>query len=105
MTAQTFAILKTLKTRISAAVKVFDVRAFGSRARGDNDPESDLDVLVVVEQSDRKTKEMVRHVAWEVGFETGLIISTLVLSYHDLHDSPLKESPIIHNIEAEGVSV
>ena len=105
MTVQNLTILRTLKERLAASVKVFDVRAFGSRARGDNDPESDLDVLVVVERSDKKTKEIVRHLAWEIGFEAGLIISTLVLSDHDLHNSPLKESPIVHNIAAEGVSV
>ena len=105
MTEEIHTILKIFKNHLKDTVKVLDVRAFGSRARGDNDPDSDLDVLVVVEKSNRQTKEFVRHVAWEVGFEYGLLISTIILSYHDLHNSPLQESSIIHNIELEGISV
>ena len=65
-----------LKERLSALVQVVDFRAFGSRARGNVDEYSDMDVFVEVEHLDRSLKEWLLDIAWEVGFENFMVIST-----------------------------
>ena len=47
-----------LRERFSG--NVVDVIIFGSKARGDDGPDSDLDVLVVVREGDRHVKTEVR---------------------------------------------
>ena len=105
MTKRDTEIAKELKERLSKAVDLVDFRVFGSRARGDQDEYSDLDVFIEVEYSDKELEERIYDITWEVGFENSLYISPLVFTRYEIEDSPLKVSPIVKNICVEGVKV
>jgi len=93
------------KQKLSGAVRLLDFRVFGSRARGDADEFSDMDVFLEVETLDKKLKDRIREIAWEVGFEHYLVISPLIFTRDEIENSPLRSSPIVLNITAEGVRV
>jgi predicted nucleotidyltransferase len=78
--------------------------AFGSRVRGEADPESDLDVCVVIGQRTESTRKEVSHIAWEVGFEHDLVISTVVFSEEEFERGPCSVSPLVCTIHEEGVA-
>ncbi len=105
MTKRDMEIAKELKERLSIAVDLVDLRVFGSRARGDQDEYSDFDVFIEVENLDKKIKETIRNITWETGFENSVLISTLIFTRYEIEDSPLRVSPIIKNINEEGVKV
>lgn len=44
-------IVRELKDRISGKYSIKEMRVFGSSARGDRNPESDIDVLVHLSQN------------------------------------------------------
>lgn len=94
-----------LKVRLAEAVRLLDFRLFGSRARGDADEYSDLDVFIEVEAVDEEIKQKIRDIAWEVGYEHLIHISPLVFSRYDVEESPLRASPIIANISSEGIPI
>lgn len=50
-------IANELKNRLSEVVQLLDFRVFGSRAKGDADEYSDMDVFLKVERIDRDTKK------------------------------------------------
>jgi len=78
--------------------------AFGSRARGEAEAESDLDICVVLDRRDAEIRRQVSDVAWEVGFERDVVISTVVFSREMFDHGPASASPLVKTILKEGVA-
>jgi len=98
-------IIQKFKELISRKVKVHEVRVFGSRARGTNTTDSDLDVLVVVEHLDREVEKYISDCAWEAGFSEDIVIVPVILSRDTLEYGNIKESAFIRNVYNEGIIV
>ena len=105
MKAEDREIAEELKRRMSEVVPLLDFRVFGSRARGESNEYSDMDVFIEVETLDRGLKEKISHIAWETGFEHLIHISPLVFTRRELEESPMRASPIVRNVLEEGVKV
>jgi len=96
---------RKLKKRVSKLTPLLDFRLFGSRARGDADEFSDMDIFMEFETVDKSLKNMVKNAAWEMTLETGIVVTTLLFSRDEIENSPLRSSPIIRVIMEEGVPV
>jgi uncharacterized protein len=96
---------RRLKDRVLKLSPLIDFRIFGSRARGDADEFSDIDIFMEFETVDRELKQKVKNAAWEMTLETGIVVTTLLFSRHEIEDSALRSSPIIHVILEEGIPV
>jgi len=105
MTPRDYKIARELKRRLVEAVELIDFRVYGSRARGDGEEFSDLDVFIEVASLDKKTKDLISDIAWEVGLENLLVISPLVFTLDEVERSSLRVSPILVNINEEGIRV
>ena len=99
------AIAEQLKRRLSGIVQLIDFKVFGSRARGDADEYSDLDVFIEVEAIDPALRDAISDAVWEVGYQNYTVISPLIFTRDELERSPLRVSPIVRSIAEEGVSV
>ena len=98
-------VARQLKNRLSSVAPLLDFRVFGSRARGDADEYSDMDVFVEVEWLDQALKERILDVVWEVGFDNFMVIAPLIFTRNELENTPLRSSPIVRVIAEEGVPV
>lgn len=98
-------VIEKFKELISQRVKVHEVRIFGSRARGNANEESDLDVLVVVEYLDHSIEKYISDCAWESGFSEDIIIMPIAITLNTLKNSPIRESAFIKNVYREGIRV
>src|SRR5205085_2523234 len=78
---------------------------FGSRARGDHEPFSDMDVCVIVTDDSSDTRAQIRDVAWEVGFEADVLISSIIFTASQLEGRPYCELPVVEAVQEEGVVV
>jgi predicted nucleotidyltransferase len=105
MTSKDYKIAKELKERLAAQAKLVDLRVFGSRARGDAEQESDMDVFVEVESLTPEVKEKIHETTWEVGFKNFMVISPLIVSRYEVEQTALRSSAIIRSITRDGVSV
>ncbi|HEX7344118.1 MAG TPA: nucleotidyltransferase domain-containing protein [bacterium] len=94
-----------LKHEISKIAPIVDFRVFGSRARGDAEEDSDLDVYLEVKSLDPTLKRKIRHTAWEVGFKHLIVISAAIFSQEEIENSPLRASPLVMNILEEGIAL
>ena len=98
-------VVQLLKQRIQAITKIERMIVFGSRARGDATQESDLDVFIELPEVTAALRRQIYMIAWEIGFDQGLVISTFLVSTPLLVNSPLAANPILRAIETEGVVV
>ena len=90
---------------VAAGVPVRQFLLYGSRARGDHSPESDMDVCLVLDSFSPTVEELINRIAWQVGFDAGVVISTIEFTAEELRDSPLRSSPLVKAIRKEGVAV
>ncbi len=105
LSAEDRKIVTSFKQRLTAVIPVLEVQVFGSRARGDAAPDSDLDIFIIVPGCTPRQRRLIHDIAWQVGFEMDRVISTVVATPDQLEDGPLGASPLIHKIEQEGVAV
>lgn len=97
------AILNTFSERVKGIYPGAQVRAFGSRARGDATWESDYDVLVLLPKVDEIAESAIRDIAWEIGFTNDRVITTIIMGSDQFEHGPMAESTLVKNILREGV--
>ena len=98
-------ILDRFAAQVREATPLVAIWAFGSRARGSADAESDLDLCVVLPAVTRELRERIYGIAWEIGFERDRVISTLVTTRRGLEQGPFGAQPVLRTIEREGIPV
>jgi predicted nucleotidyltransferase len=96
-------ILKSFINLMTDKVSLNKVILFGSRARGDAEPESDMDVLVIVNRLTEKEEEYISECAWEAGFEHGIVLVPVVFTVDEWESGPERFSLLAEAIRSEGV--
>ncbi|MCK4764199.1 MAG: nucleotidyltransferase domain-containing protein [Candidatus Aminicenantes bacterium] len=97
--------LSTLKKQLDSLYPVLDYRIFGSKARGDASPHSDIDVMIEVEELNAKIESDIYDIIFEINLNNDCFISPTIFSRKEIEEGPLSESPIYKVIMEEGVSL
>jgi predicted nucleotidyltransferase len=97
-------ILSKVKKSVSLTDPNAIVILFGSRARGDQKADSDLDLLILLEKDKitREDEKRVKYPLYEIEFEYSQIISPLVLSKNDW-ETRHRVTPLFRNVAREGI--
>ncbi|OEU77488.1 MAG: hypothetical protein BA864_09895 [Desulfuromonadales bacterium C00003093] len=59
---------------------------------GDADPDSDMDVLVVVDHLTGELEDYISECAWQAGFEHGIVLVPVVFSRNEWENGPERYS-------------
>lgn len=105
LTKEEKAALAEIKQGVQSLVgqRLRGIVLFGSKARGDFDPESDLDIAILVDGLDRETKREIIDIVADVEVKFLLVMSSLVLSWNDFQSLRARERRIALDIEHEGI--
>ena len=97
-------ILRNFRDKISQRFPGVQVILFGSRARGDADPQSDADVVVILKNSPSEAdQDFISDSAWEAGYPYGLVIVPVVFGLEEWESGPERFSLLVQAVQLEGV--
>jgi predicted nucleotidyltransferase len=100
------AVLDKFKGLLLERVSLHKLILFGSRAREEAGPYSDMDVVVILADSSKQDdSDFVSDCAWEAGFEYGIVIVPVVFTRDEWENSPERYSLLAQAVEAEGVAL
>ncbi len=96
-------IARRFKTRLKKLTPLGRIMVYGSRARGDAAPGSDLDIFIEVPNLTPALRRKISELAWEIGFDQDIIISTFAVIPEYISEGPLGANPLVKAIERDGV--
>ncbi len=83
-----------------------EILLYGSRARGDSIDQSDWDFLILLDgMVDDNRTDRIRHRLYEVEWETGEVISSIIRNKKEWNSRPYRSMPIHKVIEREGIAL
>jgi len=98
-------LIEKFKNKMEAFVGSDKVKLFlfGSKARGDADHHSDIDIAIIVKNLTRKQKNQILEEVADFEFENILPLSTLILSEEEFERLKRRERAIALDIENKGI--
>lgn len=98
-------ILEKINTSVKGIEPQADIILFGSRARGDEEEDSDWDILILLPyEVDLSIEQKFRHKLFDVELEYGEPFSTFVYS-KAAWEEKYWVTPFFKNIKKEGVKI
>jgi uncharacterized protein len=95
-------VIKIVKEALLEFDKDAEIILYGSRARGDNQEDSDWDFLILLKKTvNESIKDKIRERLFDIELETEFAFSTIIHSRQDWID--LSITPLFDNIQREGV--
>lgn len=86
-------------------IQALDFRLFGSRARGEGDEESDIDILVLLKEAPTKARGQIFEISADILLEYEIDISPLVMGQKQFEDMKKRERLLPLEIEKDGISL
>lgn len=98
--------LEELKKGISDILPGSDIILFGSRARSQGDVNSDVDVLILVDDRiDGSLRNKINDISYGIELDYDVVFGKIIQN-RDTWNSPLvKATPLHMNIDAEGIAL
>jgi len=85
--------------------QILSVRLFGSKARGDFEPDSDLDVMVLVSDDDWRLAQSISFLAADISLADDVLLSPKVVSLTRWDFLRQQDFAIARNIRRESIAL
>lgn len=98
------AIVERIRAEVDKLHPHVETILYGSEARGDARPESDIDLLMLVDADKVSYADRDRIIAplYDIELDTGVIISTIVMPRKEWQHRPF-ETPFENNVKRDGI--
>jgi uncharacterized protein len=98
--------LEELKEKILKIYPEARIILYGSKARGDFDRESDIDLLILIPQKiNTKLEEEIYHISYEIELKYNVVFGEIIEN-KKFWETPLANvMPLYQNIDKEGIAI
>jgi DNA polymerase sigma len=97
--------IKELHSKLSERYAITDFRIYGSKATGTDVPGSDIDIMIVLEQTSPDIESQIDDTIFDINLKYDCFISVIFFGVDELEDGPFDESPIYKKAIAEGIQI
>ncbi|HOL21979.1 MAG TPA: nucleotidyltransferase domain-containing protein [bacterium] len=97
--------IRELKKILSTRVRIVDFKIFGSKVRGNDTSDSDIDIMLVIEKVAPKIVSELDRIIFEINLKYDTFISSIIIGKDEIEKGPMSESPIYKTIQKEGIGV
>ena len=99
--------LKQFRDGLNQALgpRLIELKLFGSKARGDDRPDSDIDVLAIVTSDDWHIRDKVYDVATDILLQANVCISPKVISKSRFDQLCREGTSFIHNVSKDAIAI
>lgn len=107
LSAEEKAVLKQFKASLEQVLgtQLVELKVFGSKARGDDRPDSDIDMLVIVSSDDWHICDTVYDVATDILLQADVCISPKVISKSRFDQLCKEGTSFIHNVGKDAITI
>lgn len=95
--------LNDLKQSLNHDFQLVDLRLYGSKVRGTAKADSDIDVMIELEELTPTFSDKVFDMVFDINLRHGVFISAVLFGRKELEEGPMSASPIYKAIERDGV--
>ena len=96
--------LAELKEKLIRGYSLLEFSIFGSKASGTDELDSDIDVMIVLNQSSPVVESQIDDIIFGINIKYDCLITALYFSREELEQGPFSESPIYKRASQEGIS-
>ena len=97
--------LDALKIELNRRYELLDLKIYGSKAKGLDTPESDIDIMVVLRNLTPSIESEIDDLIFDINIENDCLIAAIFFDQEELETGPLSESPIYKKILQEGIVI
>lgn len=94
-----------LKTELEKEYELLDYRLYGSKAKGVDEPGSDIDVMIELAEATPEIEMDVAVLIFEINLAHDCFISAVIFSQNELEKGPMDQSPLYKAIQKDGIAL
>lgn len=97
-------VASNLKKAIASKYELLDFKVFGSTARDERRPDSDIDIFILLPHVERHIEEDLFNIAYDIELEHDCLVDLIVFGNEE-KDAILTKTPFYRQVTEEGVEV
>lgn len=95
--------LRELKEKIANKYELIWMKLIGSKARGDSNEESDVDIVIVLKNICWEVEKDIYDICFYLDLEYDLVISPIIYSEEEIKSRLTQITPFYQRVETEGI--